>query len=470
MPSPIDRRSSGPGCVRSWRRGRSCGSASWCGAPRSHAPSAPGPLLVGADWQNHPRLRVKLDTRHPIYAAHHHKIVVIDDRIAFVGGMDLTVHRWDTSRHAADDPHRRGPGRAPLYAGARRANGGRRRRRPHHRRARARTLAGRHGRGHRRRRGRPRSLAGRPRAAVPRHRRRHCPDHAGLGGRARDPRGRGADRRCARRAAAKRSIYIEAQYTASFVGDVLVQKLKAPHGPEVVIIMTHQSRGLVERLVMGSNRDRLIRRLHQADRHDRLRACIIRWCLAGEGEGQILVHSKLIIVDDTLLRGIVQPEQPVGRPRHGMRPRHRGPQRAGAAGHSRHSRPARCRAPRCRLPHGGELGRFADRDDRTLQWRSEGIAPLRGHDAPRPHAPGFRHAPARSAAPVRAALASAPEAPLIVKPLRPAPRERHRPFPCFAGGFRSSRAARRRSRAGPGNRRTGTRAAARSSRRAAGGR
>ena len=234
--------------------------------------------------------------------------------------------------------------------------------------------------------------------------------------------------------------------------------------------MTHQSRGLVERLVMGSNRDRLIRRLHQADRHDRLR--VYYPVVPGrEGEGQILVHSKLIIVDDTLLR--------VGSSN--LNNRSAGlDTECDLAIEARNERERRAiRGIRDRLvaehlgvdPHGGELGRFADRDDRTLQWRSEGIAPLRGHDAPRPHAPGFRHAPARSAAPVRAALASAPEAPLIVKPLRPAPRERHRPFPCFfAGGFRSSRAARRRSRAGPGNRRTGTRAAARSSRRAAGGR
>src|SRR5829696_6162240 len=79
----------------------------------AHAPSNPMPLLFGANWQKHPRIRVKLDTNHPIYAAHHQKIVCIDDAIAFVGGMDLTVDHWDTNRHLADDPLRVSPTGAP---------------------------------------------------------------------------------------------------------------------------------------------------------------------------------------------------------------------------------------------------------------------------------------------------------------------------------------------------------------------
>ena len=60
-----------------------------------HAPGAPLPLLFGAEWQEHPRITLKLDTRHPLYAAHHQKIVCIDGGLAFVGGIDLTVRRWD---------------------------------------------------------------------------------------------------------------------------------------------------------------------------------------------------------------------------------------------------------------------------------------------------------------------------------------------------------------------------------------
>ena len=68
-----------------------------------HAPGAPLPLLLGSDWDQHPRIKVRLDRAHPIYAAHHQKIVTIDDKVAFCGGMDLTVDRWDMARHEPDD-------------------------------------------------------------------------------------------------------------------------------------------------------------------------------------------------------------------------------------------------------------------------------------------------------------------------------------------------------------------------------
>lgn len=74
-----------------------------------HAPSAVLPALFGADWQDHPRIRVHLDTRHPLYGAHHQKVVTIDDAVAFVGGMDLTVDRWDSHDHKAHEPLRRCP-------------------------------------------------------------------------------------------------------------------------------------------------------------------------------------------------------------------------------------------------------------------------------------------------------------------------------------------------------------------------
>lgn len=85
--------------------------------------------------------------------------------------------------------------------------------------------------------------------------------------------------------------------TASYVGDVLARSLRRPEGPEVIVLMTHRSSGLLERLIMGFNRDRLIRRLKRADRFGRLRM----WYPQIDGQ-QILVHSKLIIVDDLFIR------------------------------------------------------------------------------------------------------------------------------------------------------------------------
>jgi phospholipase D1/2 len=63
------------------------------------------PMMV-LDWMTHKRIRLKLDSAHPTGAAHHQKIVVIDDALAFCGGIDMTADRWDTRAHLDDDPHR----------------------------------------------------------------------------------------------------------------------------------------------------------------------------------------------------------------------------------------------------------------------------------------------------------------------------------------------------------------------------
>ncbi len=65
------------------------------------------------DWRTHPRIRFRFDGHHPSGASHHQKIVVIDDAVAFSGGIDLTARRWDTSEHQPDDPRRIDPWGAP---------------------------------------------------------------------------------------------------------------------------------------------------------------------------------------------------------------------------------------------------------------------------------------------------------------------------------------------------------------------
>src|SRR5690606_40564397 len=50
--------------------------------------------------------------------SHHQKIVVIDDAVAFVGGMDLAQERWDTPAHEPNAPYRRrsnGQAYAPVH-------------------------------------------------------------------------------------------------------------------------------------------------------------------------------------------------------------------------------------------------------------------------------------------------------------------------------------------------------------------
>ena len=68
-------------------------------------------VLRLARWAANSQIHFKLDGAHAVGASHHHKIVVIDDRLAFCGGIDMTADRWDTRGHlrrrrasaAADD-------------------------------------------------------------------------------------------------------------------------------------------------------------------------------------------------------------------------------------------------------------------------------------------------------------------------------------------------------------------------------
>jgi phosphatidylserine/phosphatidylglycerophosphate/cardiolipin synthase-like enzyme len=265
-----------------------------------HAPGATMPMLFGAPWQDHPRIKVKLDNYHPVYGAQHQKIVAIDDSLAFVGGMDLTVRRWDTCSHDADDPRRIDEAGKPYepvhdlqmvvegeiartvadiaYARWRVATGERHASNPT-----LRTLW-------------PEGLP---------------PDFIDTSVAASRTAPRWGKTRGYREIealtydalkAAERTIYIEAQYLADRrVGAILVKHLARHDGPEIVIVVTHTAHGNLEAWVMGGNRDRILRRLMKADRFRRFRACY-PVITGSSGECEIFMHSKLLIVDDRFLR------------------------------------------------------------------------------------------------------------------------------------------------------------------------
>ncbi len=65
---------------------------------------------LNLDWKTPEQIKVCLDDVLPLGGSHHQKIVVIDDIVAFCGGIDLTIRRWDTSAHKPDDARRRDPG------------------------------------------------------------------------------------------------------------------------------------------------------------------------------------------------------------------------------------------------------------------------------------------------------------------------------------------------------------------------
>jgi phosphatidylserine/phosphatidylglycerophosphate/cardiolipin synthase-like enzyme len=259
-------------------------------------------LFNASGWSSHPRIHLRFDSRHPLRGSHHQKIVVIDDRLAFLGGIDLTARRWDDQSHAADNPVRVSPDGVPynpvhdlqaaVTGDAARDIGDLVRRR--------------WARATREKQSRV-SVDGElwPAAVTPAL--SGCQVALSLT----EP-GLGRRRRAKRQAmqltldalwSADRHIYMETQYLAFFgVADCLTRRLAEENGPEVVIVLTRASHGFLEKMVMGGNRDRLIRRLKRADRHGRLRVLYPIVPKANGEEQDVLIHSKLLVVDDRFVR------------------------------------------------------------------------------------------------------------------------------------------------------------------------
>ncbi len=59
------------------------------------------------------RVEILLDSHLPVGASHHEKLVIVDDDVAYCGGIDLTVRRWDIAAHHPAEPRRRDPARKP---------------------------------------------------------------------------------------------------------------------------------------------------------------------------------------------------------------------------------------------------------------------------------------------------------------------------------------------------------------------
>jgi phosphatidylserine/phosphatidylglycerophosphate/cardiolipin synthase-like enzyme len=213
-------------------------------------PGTPFPLLLGENWQEHPRIHLRLDGEHPLNASHHQKIVCIDDAVAFAGGVDLTIDRWDTSRHSPEDEIRTDPNGAsyrPVHDVQMAVDG---------EAAQALALLA---------RSRWRAATGEePPAVQPGYDPWPpglVPDFTGA------PvaiartlpawKGRPEFREAATLTrdaleAAKESIYIEAQYfTAGYVGNCLEEHLTAEIGPEIVILVARSVHGRIERYADG---------------------------------------------------------------------------------------------------------------------------------------------------------------------------------------------------------------------------
>jgi phospholipase D1/2 len=250
-------------------------------------------------WRTHRRIHFRLDSSHPMGASHHQKIVVIDDSVAFSGGLDIAEHRWDTSDHLPQDPHRVDSlGRLyPPYhdvqfmvdSDAAAVLG-------HIVRERWRRATGK----------RLRVAAGRPGDVWPPA---VTPDlqHVPVAISRTEP---AYDVRQEVREVeslyldsirlARRFIYLENQYlTSSAIGDALAARLQEKNGPEIVIVLPQETSEWLEQVSMAVLRSRLLKRLRVADRFGRLH---VYYPVLGDENVQVRIHSKVCFVDDRLLR------------------------------------------------------------------------------------------------------------------------------------------------------------------------
>ena len=244
-------------------------------------------------------VHLRYDDTHPVGASHHQKIVVIDDAIAFSGGIDLTVRRWDCGAHAADDKRRIAYEKPypPFHDTMMAVDGEAARRLGELARERWRLATG-----HRLRSPEVESDPW-PHELEP------SATDVDIGiARTLPPRGELPAVREIEKlyldmiAAARRTIYIENQYfTAPRIAQALERRLGEPDGPEIVLVLRLLSHGWLEEATMHVLRTRLIQRLQTADRHGRFRVYYPH--VPGLPEGNCVdVHSKLLIIDDALLR------------------------------------------------------------------------------------------------------------------------------------------------------------------------
>jgi phosphatidylserine/phosphatidylglycerophosphate/cardiolipin synthase-like enzyme len=248
-------------------------------------------------WAPHPRIDFKFDTAHPVGCSHHQKIVVIDQRLAVCGGIDMTDGRWDTREHLEKDARRKRP-LGSLYG-------------PWHDLtmlmegpvAEALDELG---------RDRWRRAGGKPLPPIAPADASPWPDgldahfeNVEIGiARTRaeyndDPGVKEIEELFVSQiAAAKRFIYAESQYFASrAIAEAMAARMAEPDPPEIVIVHPNSADGWIESTAMDPARARLVQAIQAVDHKRRFHLY-----MPYTGETPIYVHAKLMIVDDEILR------------------------------------------------------------------------------------------------------------------------------------------------------------------------
>ncbi len=68
---------------------------------------------LSLNWRTPDQIRFCLDDDLPLGCSQHQKIVVVDDAVAYSGGLDLTIRRWDTPDHDLNNDLRHDPSGHP---------------------------------------------------------------------------------------------------------------------------------------------------------------------------------------------------------------------------------------------------------------------------------------------------------------------------------------------------------------------
>ena len=257
------------------------------------------PPIYGLVWKPHRHIEFHYDDTHPLAGSHHQKIVVIDDKVAFAGGLDIAARRWDTPEHkpghqcrmfdCVDYP--------PVHDVMVAVDG-------EAATALARIACSRW-----------HNAVGKP---IPRHKVDSDPWPPVLRVDVTDVpvavactapplKGKEGVHEVEQLyldmiGRAKKYIYIENQYfTSDKIGAALGKRLEEPDGPEVVLATRLLSHGWLEEMTMSVLRVKLVRELRAKDRYNRFLAACPH--IEGLKEGTCIdLHSKVMIVDDEWLR------------------------------------------------------------------------------------------------------------------------------------------------------------------------
>jgi len=258
------------------------------------------------------RVEILLDSHLPIGASHHEKLVIVDDDVAYCGGVDLTMRRWDIAAHHPAEPRRRDPYHKPylpmhdvqmvVQGEAAAALGERARARWQH--------AG----------GKPIERHSGRHDAWPRHLEPEFEDLpigimrtvAAL--EERDQEIREIERATvAAIASAKWFIYIENQYiTSKTACEALVARMRAQPSLEAIVVTTREPGGWLEAGTMGVGRQQFMAQFAAPGLAKRIRfVAPLAHCsdvdpetesIAPDGTLSIHVHAKVLVVDEHFLR------------------------------------------------------------------------------------------------------------------------------------------------------------------------